>query len=56
MSDLYIMFDEAYDVPLTARHSRLIAIAQHYKIPLQMVLDAYGEYIDSDQFYAERGM
>ena len=56
MSDLQIMFDEAYDAPVTARHSHLIAIAKHFKLSLEMVIAAYNDYIDSDAFYAERGI
>ena len=56
MSDLQIMFDEAYDAPVTARHSHLVAIAKNFKLSLEMVIAAYNDYIDSDAFYAERGI
>ena len=56
MSDLAIMFDEAYDAPVTARHTHLIAIANQFKLPIEMVITAYNDYIDSDVFYAERGI
>lgn len=56
MSDLAIMFDEAYDAPATNRMNHLVAIANQFKLPIQMVIAAYNDYIDSDVFYAERGM
>lgn len=57
MSDLYIMFDEAYDAPtLWQRTYKLMEIAKRYQIDLNQLFDAYGEYIDSDQFYIERGI
>lgn len=57
MSDLYIMFDEAYDAPnFKECVSKLENIASHYKIPLIDVIDQYNDYIDSDQFYFERGL
>ena len=56
MSDLYIMFDETYDAPIQERASRLNKIADHYKIALSAVEEAYFDFIDSDQFYFERGM
>jgi hypothetical protein len=56
MSDLYIMFDETYDAPIQERASRLNKIAQHYKIALSAVENAYFDFIDSDEFYIERGI
>jgi hypothetical protein len=56
MSDLYIMFNETYDAPLQERNDRLIAIAAHFKVRWIKVVVAYFEYIDSDAFYAERGI
>ena len=57
MSDLYIMFDEAYDSATPdLRNDKLEAIAKHYKIALVDVQDAYCDYTDSDQFYYERGI
>jgi hypothetical protein len=56
MSDLYIQFDETYDAPVAETLSRLAAIASQYKITYDMVADAYYEYLDSDQFYIERGI
>jgi hypothetical protein len=56
MSDLYIQFDETYDAPVAETLSRLSAIARAYKITYDAVADAYYEYLDSDQFYIERGI
>ena len=56
MSDLYIMFDETYDAPIQERASRLNKIAEHYKIALSAVEDAYFDFIDSDDFFIERGL
>jgi hypothetical protein len=56
MSDLYIQFNETYDAPLAETLSRLSAIATRYKMTYDMVADAYYEFIDSDEFYIERGI
>ena len=56
MSDLYIQFNETYDAPAAETISRLSAIAMSYKISYDSVVDAYYEFIDSDQFYIERGI
>jgi hypothetical protein len=57
MSDLYIAFDEAYDAPTPfERYARLISVAKQFKISYEMVADAFDDYIDSDMFYAIRGM
>jgi hypothetical protein len=50
------MFDETYDAPVAETLSRLSAIATQYKITYDMVADAYYEFIDSDQFFIERGI
>ena len=51
------MFDEAYDAATPdERTTRLEAICNRYKLTLNQVTDAYMDYIDSDQFYYERGM
>ena len=57
MSDLAIMFDEAYDAKTELiRLRKIISIAEHYKLSVPMVIAAYNDYIDSDVFYAERGI
>lgn len=57
MSDLYIMLDEAYDaVTPEARTTKFEAICKQFKLTLNQVTDFYFDYIDSDQFYFERGM
>jgi hypothetical protein len=56
MSDLAIMFDETYDAPLAETASRLSAIAIQFKVRYENVVEAYYNYIDSDMFYAQRGM
>ena len=57
MSDLYIMFNEAYDAATyELRFEKFAQICKHFKLELSNVLATYLEYIDSDQFYAERGM
>ena len=57
MSDLYIMFDEAYDAATPdLRTTKFEAICDRYKLTLNQVTDAYFDYIDSDQFYYERGI
>ena len=55
MSDLYIMFDETYDAPKNEKAKRLLAIATKYKLTIRQVIEEYNNYIDSDQFYYERG-
>lgn len=57
MSDLCIMFDEAYDAATPfERHDRLVLAAKQFKMSYEMILEAFEEYIDSDMFYAMRGM
>ena len=56
MSDLYIMFDEAYDAPANELKTRLQAIRDRWNLSFAEVVEAYFDYIDSDQFYYERGM
>ena len=56
MSDLYIMFGEAYDskTPFELRQ-RIEAISNRFNLRLDQVIEWYDDYIDSDLFYAERG-
>ena len=54
MSDLQIMFDETYDAPVAETDTRLKAIADHFKMPLNVVLDEFLQYIHSDSFKAGR--
>ena len=57
MSDLYIMFDEAYDAAtIQERAKRLLDVCNRWKLNMAEVVQAYNDYIDSDMFYAERGM
>ena len=57
MSDLAIMFDEAYDAATPdLRTAKFEQICAEFKLTLNQVTDAYFEYIDSDQFYYERGI
>lgn len=57
MSDLAIMFDEAYDKSTkleTIQH--LARAARHYKTTYANIVDMFLDYTDSDIFYAQRGM
>jgi hypothetical protein len=57
MSDLEIMFDEAYEAATPdARTAKFEQICEQFKLTLNQVTDAYFDYIDSDQFYAKRGI
>ena len=57
MSDLEIMFDEAYEAKTELiRLRKIISIADHYKMNTTDVINAYNDYIDSDSFYAKRGI
>jgi hypothetical protein len=56
MSDLEIMFDEAYDAPVVERIERLATIANLYKTSINVIESYYLDYIDSDAFYAKRGI
>jgi hypothetical protein len=56
MSDLEIMFDEAYDAPVVERIERLATIANLYKTSINVIESYYLDYIDSDSFYAKRGI
>ena len=56
MSDLAIMFDETYDAPLNETIVRLAEIAKRYKVRYENVVEAYYDYLDSDTFYASRGI
>lgn len=57
MSDLAIMFDEAYDAPnFHACLEHLQLAANQFNMTTLEIVDAYNEYTDSDQFYASRGM
>ena len=54
MSDLQIMFDETYDAPAKETDGRLKAIADHFKMTHNAVIDLFVEYINSDAFKAGR--
>jgi len=57
MSDLAIMFDEAYDAATPdLRTAKFEQICAQFTLTLNQVTDAYFDYIDSDVFYAERGI
>ena len=57
MSDLAIMFDEAYDaINSYDRLNRIQAIQTRWNLTWEEVVTAYNDYIDSDLFYAQRGM
>jgi hypothetical protein len=51
------MFDEAYEAKTELiRLRKIISIADHYKMNTTDVINAYNDYIDSDSFYAKRGI
>ena len=51
------MFNEAYEAATPdARTAKFEQICSQFKLTLNQVTDAYFDYIDSDDFYAERGM
>jgi hypothetical protein len=57
MSDLAIMFDEAYDAPTHLQTiQRLARTAKQFKTTYATIVDMYLDYTDSDAFYEERGL
>lgn len=57
MSDLYIMFEEAFDAPTAVEtNKRLRAICDRWNLTMAQVRPAFMDYIDSDLFYINRGM
>lgn len=57
MSDLAIMFDEAYDAPTHLQTIQKLAhTAKHYKTTYATIVDMYLDYTESDEFYFQRGL